>query len=252
MNSNFQTPVENSNSPQGNKKKTLTFVLLGLIVSLIVVIVVLIFAINNDNKSTAEKNNTEISRKNDESDIFPAEKDEYDTEADSGIDEENINENSDSETVPDYTKNIPFSNKNQHWAFINLLYGPYDNWEDNRVYYIDKYFSYMSAEEKDAIKHYEGTDGFGHYYLIVPTHKATITISEARLNDSGEQNHSKTICTVENGIPFSVQMMDPPGDYNAILGLKDSDGRELFIFQNSSDDPEREFENESILDLTEY
>ena len=239
------TPVDNPSGSKKSSQKARTFVLLGLVLFLVAVLIVLILANVNKNNSpsTSTKNDTE------ENTLSYAEESENIAKEQS--DSETTKEESEAES--DYLKNIPFENENQHWAFINLHCGPYEDSEDNRAYYIDKYFSHMSTKERDAIAHYTETDGFGHYYLIIPAHKATVTISEARLNYNNlVDEHGKKVCTVENGIPFSVLMLDPPGDFHPILGLKDSDGRELFVSQNLSGIPGKELEDETILDLTEY
>ena len=152
-----------------------------------------------------------------------------------------------------YADNIPWTSDKQLWAIIDLTCGPYSDWKMNRNYYINKYFIEMPESDRLNIKHYSNENHGMIEYLIVPRFKNTVSVTDAFLDyDYFVDKHGTTLYTVYNGIPFSADIILPNGDFEPLFSLKDSDGKEVFILQNLSDDVEYNLKNEKILDLTEW
>ncbi len=155
-----------------------------------------------------------------------------------------------------YADNIPFWLNSQEWAIIDLSVGPYSDWKDNRNYYIDKYFIEMPREDRLNIKHYrESQESDYHKYLIIPRHKTTNTVAMMGWKDNVFGSgfaESGTLCSVGNGVPFSVGVYDPIGDFLPILKLKNNEGCEFVINQNLLGTIGGEFDNDKVLDLTEW
>ena len=151
-----------------------------------------------------------------------------------------------------YADNIPFTSDSQMWAVIDLKVGPYSDWKANRTYYINKYFSGMSAQDRANITDYK--DEEHHMYLFIPRFKTTNTIAKAYIDfdDNYKLREYDVLWSIGNGLPFSVEIEDPAGDMNPIMKIRDNCGNEFVVSQNFSDEPWETFEEYNVLDLTEW
>ena len=152
-----------------------------------------------------------------------------------------------------YAENIPWTNDTQQWAIIELDCGPGADWKENRDYYINKYFSDMTREERNNIKHYVEVEH--NPYLFIPRYVATNTVTKMYRDwdEDGEEKEGKTLFSVKNGVPFTAEIQEPPFDFDPIYKLKNDVGYEYVQQQDLSGEPPVSNPDEDIfLDLTEW
>ena len=149
-----------------------------------------------------------------------------------------------------YADNIPWTSDKQVWAIIDLTCGPYKTWQQNRNYYINKYFIEMPESDRLNIKHYsEGTD-IVDIYLIIPRYKTTVSIISGYDDFAGKLGGT-TLCISYNGLPFTLEKIIP-ADLYPLMGIKDSAGRNLIVGQNLEGIIGGKLKEAEILDLTEW
>ncbi len=155
-----------------------------------------------------------------------------------------------------YADNIPWRRDDQYWAVINLEYGPYDTWQQNRNYYISKYFGTMPEYNRNEIKHYSNTDGeYGYKFLVIPKYKTSNTIKKLEVNWNTYQDvETNTTGIIHNGVPFTVHFGQSSPEGGPLFRIKTyvSGQRSFSISENLSDWPWMSLDKYSILDLTEW
>ena len=155
-----------------------------------------------------------------------------------------------------YADNIPWTSDYQYWAVINLNYGPYDSWQQNRYYYINKYFGTMPEYNRTDIKHYSDTNGEqGYKFLVIPRYKTTNTIKSLDVDwNTYQPVETITTGTIYNGVPFTVHYGWPSPEGGPMFRVKTNvrGQRSFSIGENLSDWQWESLDLPWILDLTEW
>ncbi|MBR3933070.1 MAG: hypothetical protein IKJ68_04075 [Clostridia bacterium] len=155
-----------------------------------------------------------------------------------------------------YADNIPWTSDKQVWAIIDLTCGPYKSWQQNRNYYINKYFIEMPEADRLNIKHYSKENHGRIEYLIVPRFKTAVTITAPNgayfSNGYTYYQNEPTVCTVQNGMAFTTEIPLPAGDINPLFAIKDNVGNNLLIHQEFQGIGGSNLRAYELLDLTEW
>ena len=112
----------------------------------------------------------------------------------------------------------------------------------------------MPESDRLNIKHYFDNLEIDNTYkhLIIPRYNNTISITDTYIDWNDFSNrHGPAICSVYNGLPFTLEQVIP-GDLYPMMGIIDSAGKEIIIYQNLEGTPGLELRNSKILDLTEW
>lgn len=154
-----------------------------------------------------------------------------------------------------YADYIPWESDNQYMAVIDLNCGPYEYWQQNRSYYIDKYFGGLSENDRYNINHYSNGGEWGVAYLVIPRYKTTNKIVGLEFNWDDVYNPIETseVGTIYDGNPFTVLYSYHGRDGGPIFRVY-SDGKECFnVYENLCDEPGGiDFSENEVLDITEW